>query len=92
MVKVNSADWNGISADQQEQIRKIIGDNFAGQTVEPGETRGSELSAQANNACETACNVAEKVAIEACEALPWPASTVCKIAAKKAGDFCRSRC
>lgn len=90
-VKVNQADWNGISSSDQDAIRKIIGENFDGQTVEPGED-GHSVRAQANNACETACNVAQQVAEQACNALPWPASMVCTMAAQKAGDFCRSRC
>ncbi len=90
-VKISNADWNGISSSEQDQIRKIIGDNFDGQTVEPGETDGVK-AAEANSACETACNVAQQVAEQACSALPWPASTVCKLAAEKAGDFCRSKC
>lgn len=91
-IKVDSTDWNGISGEEQEKIRKIIGENFDGQTVEVGESDGSGVSADANDACTTACNIAQQAAEAACNALPWPASTVCKLAADKAGDFCRSRC
>jgi len=89
MVKVNSADWNGLSSEDQKKIQSIIADNFDGQTVEPGDT---PLQADVGNACQTACNIAQQAAQAACSALPWPASTICNIAAEKAGDFCRSKC
>ena len=88
-ITVNSVDWNGISSDEQQKIRDIIGKNFDGQTVEVGE---APLQADASDACTTACNIAQQAAQIACNALPWPASTVCNYAAEKAGDFCRSQC
>jgi hypothetical protein len=39
------------------------------------------------NTCTTICNEAQGAAEIACNALPWPASTICKIAAEKAGDL-----
>jgi hypothetical protein len=88
-IKMNNADWNGISSDEQQQIRDIIGKNFDGQKVEVSDTKSQTAD---GSTCETLCNTAEALAEQACSALPWPASTVCKIAAEKAGDYCRSRC
>ncbi|MES3084511.1 hypothetical protein [Sphingomonas faeni] len=88
-ITVKSVDWNGISSDEQQKIRDIIGKNFDGQTVEVGET---PLEANNGNACTTACSIAQQAAQAACSLLPWPASTVCNFAAEKAGDFCRSQC
>jgi hypothetical protein len=86
---VNSADWSGISSEEQQKIRNIIGQNFEGQTVEVGD---GAVEGSGGNTCTTICNEAQKAAEIACNELPWPASTICKIAAEKAGDYCRSRC
>jgi hypothetical protein len=88
-ITVKSADWNGISSEEQQKIRDIIGENFQGETVEVGDTA---MEANVGNACTTACTIAQQAAEAACSALPWPASTVCNYAAEKAGDFCRSKC
>lgn len=88
--------WNKLDAQQQEQIREILrtnnllneGDNIAGDTSLQMVSEGAE----ANNACTTACDIAEQAAKAACSLLPWPANKVCDFAADKAGDFCRSKC
>lgn len=88
-IKIETADWNAIDESEREKIRKIIEDNFAGQSIEAG-TGGIKLLG--NPACEAACNVAEATAMGACQALPFPANIACAAAAREAGNFCRSRC
>jgi hypothetical protein len=88
-IKIDNADWNGIGSDHQQKINEIIGKHFDGQTVEVSD---AAVEGAGGNTCTTICNEAQGAAEIACNALPRPASTICKIAAEKAGDYCRSRC
>jgi hypothetical protein len=65
-ITVKSADWNGISSEDQQKIRDIIGENFQGQTVEVGDTA---MEANVGNACTTACTIAQQAAEAACSAM-----------------------
>ena len=89
-VSVSKADWSALSDEDRRKIQDIIGKNFKGETVTPEESLSAKVSN--NPACEALCNGAETAAIAACNALPFPANAVCVVAAKSAGDYCRSRC
>ncbi|MDB5271462.1 MAG: hypothetical protein JWP58_4502 [Hymenobacter sp.] len=101
-IKVPAEGWNQLEAPQQEQIREALrssnllheGDDIAADTGLKMADRSQKLAAgnSANNACTTACDIAQAAAEKACSLLPWPASTVCSYAAEAAGDACRSIC
>lgn len=101
-LNVPAEGWEKLDAPQQEQIRGILRSNNLlkeGDDITPDSSLKMADSSpkmagdtEANSVCTTACDVAEQAAKVACNALPWPASTVCTYAAEKAGDFCRSQC
>ena len=89
-VTVNRSDWDSLSPQDQQKIQSIIGENFKGETVVPGDAGVAKLSS--NPDCEALCNVGEAAAVSACAAIPFPGSLICVAAAHEAGRFCRSRC
>lgn len=89
-VEVNQADWNGLSDDDRKKIEEIISDNFKGETITASDAAAA--SAAGNPACEMACSIAQAAAMNACRNLPSPGAEICMIAARAAGDACRSRC
>lgn len=88
-LKVNSAEWNALSAADQQKIAAIMAEQFDGATIEP-EDAAARLTA--NPTCEAACNVAEAAAIAACANLGPIAAPFCIAAARELGNVCRSRC
>jgi hypothetical protein len=88
-VQIANEDWNQLSDADRDQIRKIIAENFDGETVEAVAGGVAVLS---NPTCTAACNVAQEIAVAQCQRLPFPANIACSFAAQQAGNYCRSRC
>jgi hypothetical protein len=93
-IKVNDADWNGLSPEDREKIQTIVKQIFKQDHQIVGDKDQVTASAeQLGSFCTFACDAAQTLAETACRALPnAPAQQVCLIAAKAAGDFCRSKC
>ena len=89
-IKVSKTDWNALKTDQQEQISKIIRDNFPKETIEPADN--GIAVADVGGFCTMACNMAQAVAVAACGSLSSPAKDVCIMVAQTAGDACRDHC
>jgi hypothetical protein len=100
-VKLNKAEWDGVSPEDRKKIQQIIASHFQGATI-VGDTavaKSETLIGQKAHAfsfrnplCSAACGVAEAAAVAACSALSGPAIGICVAAAHAAGDYCRSRC
>ncbi len=101
-LKLNKAEWDGVSAEDRKKIAQIISSHFKDTNVVADANAATakdflaKRSLQAfnfsNPFCSAACGVAEAAAVAACSALSGPAVGICVAAAHAAGDFCRSRC
>ena len=100
-VKLNKAEWDGVSAEDRKKIEQIISSHFQGTKIvaDPGAAAAKSFVGQkvhafsfGNPFCSAACGVAEAAAVAACSALSGPAVGICVAAAHAAGDFCRSKC
>lgn len=98
-LKVNAAEWNGLSPDERARIESIIGGFFKGATItlDPAAPRSAQPAgahvAGWNPFCKAACDIAEGAAIAACASLVNPiAIAACIAAAHAAGDACRNSC
>ena len=98
-VKVNDAQWKGLTESQRKTIDQIVGGNFKGAAISPdaGTPEAGQAAVEGflglpNPFCRAACDVAEALAISACASLPPPANAVCIAAAHAAGDACRGGC
>jgi hypothetical protein len=100
-VKLNKAEWDGVSAEDRKKIEQIIASHFQGVSLvgDSGTAKAEALLGQKLHAfsfknpfCPAACGVAEAAAVAACSALSGPAIPICVAAAHAAGDYCRSRC
>ncbi len=89
-IKVNTQDWNALTAAEQSEISNIIGAHFKGETIEAAD--GGPAVADVGGICTTLCTVAETAATALCGKLSGTAQSLCVIAAQTAGDMCRSRC
>ena len=102
-VKVQKAEWEALSADDQKKIQQIISSNFdASMKIIPDVAAAAardllgvrQLAAfNLNNPiCTASCGIAEAAAVSACAVLPPPLNLICIAAAHQAGDYCRSQC
>ena len=96
-IKVNDAEWKALGSTEQQQIEKIISGCFKGDRV-VADAAGvkaptTRQTATADGICETACNIAEQLALAACDSISNPiAKEVCKVVAREAGKECRKKC
>ena len=104
-IKVNEAEWKGLSDADRATIESIIKTYFPAEAIKPESSadeahdminKGARKNAQAllsNPFCTAGCGIAEAVAVAACSALSGGvAIALCVAAAHVAGDLCRSRC
>ena len=101
-IKVNEAEWKGLSAEDKAKIESIIKAHFPGTKVVGNKSakRSADALGQMtvqfsfkDPLCSAACGIAEAGAAAACVYLGNPiAVAVCIAAAHAAGDFCRSKC
>lgn len=102
-IKVNDAEWKGLSKDQQAHVEAIISGFFKGSRVvaspaapmAAAATRAAAPAAATDSICESACTILEAGAIAACNLIPDPtgiAKGICIGVAKLAGNECRKLC
>jgi hypothetical protein len=89
-IKVNTQDWNALTASEQSEISSIMSAHFDGATIEAAD--GGTAIADVGGFCTILCNAAEAAATALCSKLSGSAQQVCVIAAQTGGDLCRSRC
>jgi hypothetical protein len=102
-VKLQKAEWEGISAEDRKKIQEIIASHFGEQVSvipEASFAAAKELIATrrlaafnlSNPICTSACGIAEAAAVAACSSLAPLLIPICVAAAHAAGDFCRAQC
>lgn len=93
-IKVSAESWNGLSQDDQDNIRKILVESnliHEGDSISADNT-ATEESAPEGFWCELACDAAQASATALCTGLAPVAAAACVAAATAAGNYCRSKC
>lgn len=96
-LKVNRAEWQGLSGDDRAKIESIVGSFFKGSTIVPDEATPASASIGALGVkeaiCKAACTLAQAAASAACVPLGNPiAIAACIALAEAAGNKCRESC
>lgn len=95
-VKVNKQEWDKLSESDRARIGQVVGGYFKGAELVPDAAApgSATLGGLGGDAiCTAACNLAQAAAESACQSITDPlGKSVCLLAAKAAGDLCRSNC
>lgn len=101
-LKLNKAEWEGVSAEDRKKIEQIIATHFKDTKIVPDTNThvAKELLAKRKlqtfnfdkPTCTAGCGLAEAAAAAACSLLPGLAVPICVAAVHAAGDWCRSQC
>jgi hypothetical protein len=101
-IKVNEAQWQGLSQSEKDNITQIVTGHFKGASIVPdAATPAADVAAMTtlgfldlpNPFCKAACDIAQAAAVAACSTIGGPiAVATCIAAAQIAGDACRNRC
>jgi hypothetical protein len=102
-IKVNAGQWQGLSKDDQDRVRKILASTGLlkeGASITPDAAAPQAAAIPAGGAqpqglgtpfCKIACDLAEAGAVALCTAT-GPGLPVCLALAHAGGELCRSRC
>lgn len=85
-IKVSSATFKNLPPEQKKAIQEVISTTFDGQVIEEVDTPATE------SLCTIACDVAQGVAIAACQAIPFPGNIACVAIANAAYKECIDAC
>ena len=101
-IKVNDAQWHGLSQSEKDNITQIVAGHFKGASIVPDpatpaidqdEMKTAGFLGIPNPFCKAACDIAQAAAIAACSTVGGPiAVAACIAAAQAAGDACRNSC
>ena len=93
-IKLHAATWNGLSSDQQTEIRQILSATGLGDVVpDPGAaapqgaTRGL-----GKDLCSLLCTLAQTAAKIGCNKLSSPAKELCEQGADVGFQVCTEKC
>jgi hypothetical protein len=85
-IQVSSDTFKNLSPEHKKAIQDVISATFQGQTIE----EVGHLSTE--SACTTACDIAQEVAIAACQAIPFPGNIACVAIVNAAHKECIHAC
>ena len=94
-IKVNDVQWNGLKAETQQQITRIL--STSGLLRKDDVIKASHDVPALKNmnwpGCDLACDIAASAAFAACAAISdGTAAAICYAAATAAASYCHSHC
>jgi len=91
-IKVNKAQWDGLSQSEKDNITQIVTGQFKGASIVPDSATPPVDPGKISFGCKILCDIAETSAIAACSLLSPLAIPVCVAVAHAAGEACRNSC